>query len=968
MNRLLRSIITCFLSGLFCLLSFNPASAQKDAPVAGHAALLIDLLKKDYKTVDPETKEEEIAKDRSLVIGIFKSYLENYKLSSINTGQLTGLIYKVDTDYQRYLKAKKNAASTIGQNISTSDSAVATLLIKKTTDDIGDLEDCKNDYFKSRQAADEQELTEIFKNYDTENKFISTMVDLFKNKYHALANSKADLSANVNYTTSLQKSIPFIGGNMSYELINGLGEFLAKRIKEELVTYAMDNIKAALEKRKGNIPLQELAIILPKTTAYLKTFNAEKIQTFQTDLKGYIQNDLNSLLENAQLLRNSPRVKGLVEKYPDLDFAFEAMNIIPNLAKVKYPIDYFTILSSGAMVSRWKQSGDATRNNIANLLTFSQMLAHSITIVENGEPRFIAADLWSSYSSEDNFYKLYAGFLYQQNIKYYQICFLRPDGAGQMELSNILKDVVGRNNLPYKKEFENLITDITKNAEYVYSNAQAIKKANKNGTHIGADTIHTFIKSMISFSKNLVAGQNALLSEMSAKGSEEYQLSDKFNKYFQVAETANEVVFAIQTKKYANGIEQLLTVIDSLMPQGIPKEIPEIFALINSGEKPIWKSWQDLNQWLNQVPTDNPNAALINSFYLEFNKVDGWLQSHRGDYPKDYPERISKVRTAINHFRYGTVATGAIAEEVKVISDLLKDRTFQIMVLSVYAEVPIQQFSGKLELHMKSLKDTVDGKEVRVFDDDTAAQMTKNLMNYAAAYYALKIVKSTSDDADFKRIQNNLRTDALAYAEKMVQNTTGGLDDRVLSIIHLVNGMALAKDSKDVEKAIESFALPSGSYSIKRSSAFNVSLNSYPGILAAYDFNQIDGKSTSAFAPGFTAPVGLSVAFGNVKLWGTTSIGIFVPLIDIGAVTRLHLDGDSSTETLPELNFKNIFSPGLYLTVGIAKSPFSVNLGGQYGPELKKVGSDINYQSFRLGLGLTIDIPLFNLYTRPSSR
>lgn len=967
MQRHLQSIVTCFLAVLFCLLSTHPACAQKDAPVAGHAALLIDLIKKDYKSIDPESKEEEIAKDRALVIGIFKSYLENDKLASINSEKVKALVAKVDTNYQEYLKVKKVATSGSSQNISTSNLEVATLLIENAKTSLEGVEDIRHTYFKSRQAADEQELAEIFTQYDTQNKFISAMVMLFKNKYHALSNSEVDISANVNYSTSLKKSIPFIGGNMSYELFNGLGQFLAKRIKEELVTYAMENIKTALEKRKGNIPLEELAIMLPKTTAYLKTFNTDKIQTFQTDLKGYIENDLNSILENAQQLRNSQRIRALIEQYPDLDFAFEAMNIIPNLAKVKYPIDYFTILTSGPMVSRWKQDGDATRKNIANLLSFSQMLAHSITVVENGEPKFIAADLWSSYSSEDNFYKLYAGFLYQQDIKYYQISFLHPKGTDKLMLRDVLGAVVKDNSLPYKKEFENLITDITKNAEYVYSTAQAIKKANKNGDHIGADTIHTFIKSMISFSRNLVAGQNALLSKMSTGKSEGYQLSGKFNKYFQVAETANEAVFAIQTKKYANGIEQLLTVIDSLIPMGMPKEIPEIFTLVDFAEKPVWKSWQGLIAWLDKSPSVSPDAQLINTFFLEFNKVDGWLRSHSGDYPQDYAKRMSAVRTALNHFRYGTVSGNAIPAEAKVIADLLKERDFQIMVLSFYTEVPIQRFSVELERRMKSLKVTVDGKEIRVFDDDTAVQMTRNLMDYAAAYYALKIVKTTDDSTALKRNRDNLRTDALAYAAKLIRNS-GGLDDKVLSIIHLVNGMALAKDSKDVEKAIESFALPSGSYSIKRSSAFNVSLNSYPGILAAYDFTQIEGRSTSAFAPGFTAPLGLSVAFGNVKLLGNTSLGLFIPLIDIGAVTRLHLDGDSTTETLPELNFKNIFSPGLYLTVGIAKSPFSVNFGGQYGPELKKIGSDTNYQSFRFGIELTIDIPLFNLYTRPSSK
>ena len=49
--------------------------SQKSAPIAGDAAKLIDLLHKDYQTVNLETFQEDIARDRSQVIAIFKTYL-----------------------------------------------------------------------------------------------------------------------------------------------------------------------------------------------------------------------------------------------------------------------------------------------------------------------------------------------------------------------------------------------------------------------------------------------------------------------------------------------------------------------------------------------------------------------------------------------------------------------------------------------------------------------------------------------------------------------------------------------------------------------------------------------------------------------------------------------------------------------------------------------------------------------------
>lgn len=947
-----------------CLLLCFSALAQKDAPVAGHAALLIDLLKKDYQSVDPDIRKNEVIKDRSLVLGIFKTYLEDDALKNDTTASKA--IKAADRKLFDYNRTKKLIESATAVGVSSNNSSRYDTLDKY----VKELETDKREYDSLKSAADDLELQAVGMAYNlSANTFLCNMVELYRKKYESLRNGDADRSSGVNYNTSLQKAIPFLGGNMSYEIINGLGEFLAKRIKEELVAYAMNNVKNYLENNKDKIPLEELRILLPKTVTYLKSFKPDQLGTFQIDLKGYIQNDLNSILDNAYQLKNSSRVSGLLQRYPDLDFAFEAMLIIPNLSKVKYPVDYFTILSNSENISRWKLSDNYTRKNMANLLSMSEMFARSLTLIENGEPKFAGVDFWNSYASEVNFYQLYAGFLHQQNLKYYKIEFALAGGKDPVSLSHLLGKVVTSGKLTYKTKFESLILNMTKNAEHVYNTAVAIKKANKAGEHVGADTVYNFVKGVIDFSKQIISSQQLLLADISDNSTQKYQFSDQLVRYFQVANVANEVVFALRKKNYANGIEQMLSLVDTLLPGKLPQQLPELVALANLSAKKEFGSWADTYRMLQGANSGSLDPKIFDKVYIEFGKVDNWLFTHSDQVPKDYRLKIDNFRGVLNTYRYGNANPGNLAADVKQMKDLLDDQPFQLLVVSSYAQIPLRQVVDQLNTSMKKLEVTVNGQKFNPFPPDVANQMTANIETYAVEYYKVFIAGISIDTAAVKRRAEIMETDAVNYTGKLLNQISPVLDPQIISIIHLVNGMAQAKDSEDVQKAIEAFALPVGSYSVKRQAAFNVSINSYSGILLGKDYAQVDGKTRGAFSTGFTAPVGLSVSFGNVSLlWGQSALGLYIPLIDVGAVTRLRFDSKDNADVLPELSFKNIFSPGLYFTLGIPGSPFSLNLGGQYGPEFKQVGGTANFSAFRVGAGLTIDIPLFNLYTRPTSK
>lgn len=93
---------------------------------------------------------------------------------------------------------------------------------------------------------------------------------------------------------------------------------------------------------------------------------------------------------------------------------------------------------------------------------------------------------------------------------------------------------------------------------------------------------------------------------------------------------------------------------------------------------------------------------------------------------------------------------------------------------------------------------------------------------------------------------------------KIPENIDNRKYERVTKLIHFINDMAVSKDSDEIAKAIENFALPAGSYAIKREAKLNVSLNSFPGILVAGEISWKNKIAYGSFSPSFTAPVGFS--------------------------------------------------------------------------------------------------------------
>ena len=205
--------------------------------------------------------------------------------------------------------------------------------------------------------------------------------------------------------------------------------------------------------------------------------------------------------------------------------------------------------------------------------------------------------------------------------------------------------------------------------------------------------------------------------------------------------------------------------------------------------------------------------------------------------------------------------------------------------------------------------------------------------------------------------------------------------------------VAQSRNPEDIKQAIRAIALPTGSYSIKRRSFANVSLNTYPGLTGGLEFARSDSQEELAPNFGFTAPVGLAFSWGfrsrindekylnnpryrrrvdrspevhdNRFLNGHAG-SLFFPLIDLGAVVLFRLDG--STNALPEdVGFQQVFSPGVVYSHGFPNLPISLLAGAQVSPQLRKFG-DEPADAIRFNLGVTVDLPMANFYTRRVER
>ncbi len=175
-----------------------------------------------------------------------------------------------------------------------------------------------------------------------------------------------------------------------------------------------------------------------------------------------------------------------------------------------------------------------------------------------------------------------------------------------------------------------------------------------------------------------------------------------------------------------------------------------------------------------------------------------------------------------------------------------------------------------------------------------------------------------------------------------------------------------AQNSVQIKGILDRYALPIGSYSMKRRAKTSIDLNAFPGLYTGNEF-EVGGIENQGWVSGVTAPIGFALSWGDKKLFSKRkehSFSIFIPVIDIGAAFSYRWSDELSG--FPEdVKWSQVLSPGAYATWGFRKMPVSVMAGFQYTPDLRTVeiqGIKTAQNAWRLGLNAVVDVPIFNFY------
>lgn len=215
---------------------------------------------------------------------------------------------------------------------------------------------------------------------------------------------------------------------------------------------------------------------------------------------------------------------------------------------------------------------------------------------------------------------------------------------------------------------------------------------------------------------------------------------------------------------------------------------------------------------------------------------------------------------------------------------------------------------------------------------------------------------------------------------KADQDSTNQLLSFLTEYGYFVGGLVDAQSGAEVENLLNGIADPPGSSRIKRRRPFAITLNSYVGASAGWEWwrPQNSEQAESFFNAAPAMPVGIAFSFlgrKHVKVGDAKSgelpnkprrggsYTVFASLIDLGSLFSYQFDSGSEGNT--ELTFKNMFKPGIQLQYNFPKSPFYTGLGLQYGPHFRNANGDSGaVQSTRAFFNIGIDIPIKTLYFR----
>lgn len=254
---------------------------------------------------------------------------------------------------------------------------------------------------------------------------------------------------------------------------------------------------------------------------------------------------------------------------------------------------------------------------------------------------------------------------------------------------------------------------------------------------------------------------------------------------------------------------------------------------------------------------------------------------------------------------------------------------------------------------------------INVAFDAASAVLQKN---YTGALIQLSTLlkKHTVWQTQVDKVEevNNGKGEVERKEKRQANKTLRGMQKTLKNILFLggvLADMASLDSTSQVSDLIKKYAAPVSSYRVKRYAKLDISLNAFPGFYGGLDY--IDGERIGG--GGVTAPIGISLTLGNSKREKSSVWGLFVPVVDLVAPFVYQWGGGDAEGFTNELQWSQVFAPGVFILHGVRNSGLTIMLGVQRSPALRKIENNqlmFGDQNWRFGMTLTYDIPIFTLF------
>ena len=858
-----------------------------------------------------------------------------------------------------------------------------------TKENLSELETILKDYGLQSGYQNEAQLVDSIKKIftDSNNPFMIATGD----------GQDADQFDATSITDNLSiKSLPGdIAGLDVTNITRGISLFMINRAKQELTVSFFNRLKNYFEKNP------EIKVLFPKSTVALENLLSYHYTEMLPTLRINFHEDLKQLHRHLDDVFQLPKYQELLEQFPEVRIIIKTIRLIGKIQDEK--MHAAEIIKRFATFPEWAEKPNARGyQNFRNTLLVASILSESLRYIDSPAQKL---------NSVDTTVMIYKGHVtihgttYETYSKDSTIVYYRKTNDDGKSSTYYFDEEIS----PF------MFWDATKKK---LIDPTTIKDCRGlSGVNIDSKMkLNEKVLSLISIkSKKTVVVTKSIGAEVTT--TKEIQFSEeKLNPFFSSKSTTISPLENQSTKGWVSPAQLLQLVED---PKAFKVYLGLIYQKFVINQVKFIKQDRSIVSVSGLMSSGATTAFRFQNYVTEFIEIAEELESsiEKLKSLKEAAETLSKedvnkyISATVNIVDYGFEASrlfdindlqvDKLIELARNANDLYKNIYEEKYATAVSNGISIFEGITELSLQTDNVKNRLSeliGKleKIQTYDPKELKSKLKDYKDSPKSKKKLRaLVKQLQIDLQEIELLTGLSADELKNVKlikKVTRLVTSQEFDNTIKFIRkygvFIANVVEAENAEEVEAVIENAVLPVGSASIKKSSKFNISVQSFLG--AAVNTGEDKGLNRAwDNSVSVTAPIGVSFNHGihfKSQKQNFGSIGVFVSLFDLGAIVDYELKADTtvttatnnidtvtSTTTTTQITEKSdykielgqIFSPGIYATYGLPFNlPIAASFGIQYGPGLIKIkdgNPNLGKPSWRCVATFTVDIPLFTL-------